>query len=343
MLNPKRIITKPIFVILAIIAILLFVISIIIQVTASKRTIQPQTLPKPSLKPNIIQPISLQFSYAGQMPEFNTKMAVYSSSIASDQFQEPLLADIGKSFGFTQSPIMDQGIEFNTAIFNKTNEDLVISYPPLTIDYGKYQTTQKPKSLNNSDQFLKFAQSFINSKNILSKTVALDSGYVQLSKTDEQGISLPVIDPNQADFIIVNFNYLLDNKPLIDKRNRDYPIKLVFNLDGSIRKATIIYPPTQINTLGNADITTPAQALQAINNGQGTFSKLNDPTVAYTELKQNDMNTATFNSVEIIYVYDFDNGAIQPFYRFQGYGYTQNGDKIEVGVIITALPQSLYQ
>ena len=46
---------------------------------------------------------------------------------------------------------------------------------------------------------------------------------------------------------------------------------------------------------------------------------------------------------DVFTVYDFDSGSIQPFYRFHGYGYTQDGAKIEVGVIITALPQNLYQ
>jgi len=343
MLNIKEVITKPIFIILASLTIILFIISIILQIVAANKTIKPQTLPRPSLKTDIIQPISLQYRYSGQLPQLTTKLSVFSVPQNTDQFQKPFLTELGKNFNFTQSPALDQGIEFSTAIFTKPNADLVISYPPLIIEYGNYQSTQRPKNLIDSEQFINLAKSFLAAKNILTNTVTLDNGYVQLLQTDQQGIGLPVSDPNLADYVSVNFNYLLDGKPLIDIRRRDYPVKLVFNLDSSIRKATIIYPPTLIDIVGTADITTPDQALQAINNGQGNFSKLNNPTVAYTELNQNDMSTATFNSVELVYVYDYDSSSIQPFYRFQGYGYTQDGEKIEVGVIITALPQDLYQ
>jgi len=343
MLNIKKVITKPIFIILASLAIILFILSIILQILAANKTIKPQTLPRPSLKTDIIQPISLQYRYSGQLPQLTTKFSVYSVPQNTDQFQAPMIAEIGRNFNFTQSPALDQGIEFSTAIFTKPNVDLIISFPPLTIEYGNYQPAQRPKNLIDSEQFVNLAKSFLTAKNILSNAVTLDNGYVQLLQTDQQGIGLPVSDPNLADYVSVNFNYLLESKPLVDKRRRDYPVKLVFNLDSSIRKATVIYPPTQIDTIGTADITTPDQALQAINNGLGTFSKLNDPSIAYTELNQNDMNTATFNSVELVYVYDYESSSIQPFYRFQGYGYTQDGAKIEVGVIITALPQDLYQ
>jgi len=201
----------------------------------------------------------------------------------------------------------------------------------------------KPMQVIEQGQYLDKAKQFLESKNLLSDVWSLDNGNIQPVTTDPQGIAIPIQNINAAKYVKVNFNYLLSELSIIDKLHRDYPVQLLLNLDGSVRKLTALLPPSGIKSVGTANTTTPQQALEAINNGQGTFSRLNNPEVAYTEIKQGDMSNATFNTVELVYVYDYDTGSIQPFYRFQGYGYTKDGTKIEVGVIITALPQDLYQ
>jgi len=336
----KSLLKRPLFILLTTIALASFLGSALLTSYNLSREIQPQSLPKPTFDAN--PSISLKFLYNGQLPQLEGNHSVYKSSDPNQSISESSIASYGLSLGFEQTFKYLPGAESDSYVFNKPSEGLIVSTNPNTIEYGNYNESQNSIKLKQ-DEYIPKVLNFLKISQLLSDNWSLDKGYVQLMITDGQGITIPTQNPTEAKYVEVKFNYLIDNKPMIDKQYRGYPIKILMNLDGSIKKATILLPPSNIQEVGRSASTTPQQALQAINAGQGTFTSLNNPEVAYTEIRQGDMESATFNSVELVYVYDYDTGSIQPFYRFQGYGYTTNGDKIEVGVIITALPQDVYQ
>ncbi len=332
---------NPAFIILSAILIIIIIMSVVSLLLTKGQKLKTASIPKPNLPVTYLQPLRLQYTYSGQLPQLDSKLYVYTSS-NSNEFTEERIKSIGANFDFPSVPDIDKGIEISTAIFTKDKEDMLISFPPLSLEYSNYFEMKEAKKLTKPDEYLMQAKKFISDRGITFTNLSLDKGYIQAVTTDRQGITIPVPNLNQATFVSVELNYLLDGKPLIDKQRREAPIKILLYLDGRIRKATIMYPLSNISSIGQTDLTLPSQALDAINNGQGIFSRLNNPHVAYTEIKPGELTNATFNSLDLVYIYDYDTGSIQPFYRFQGYGYTKNGDKIEVGVIITALPQDLY-
>jgi len=330
---------NPIIIILLILALFSFFGSLMLIMIKNSRQVKPQSLPFPTFSSDV--DIKFKYSFSGQMPQLASKQTIYQTSNTSSSLSEQIISQYGIEFGFDSQSKFVQGVDNSVYLFKGENTSLSISTNPASLRYGNY--IQTPNNRISLDKYLSKARDFLENKQLVSKVWSLDNGYVQPVSIDPQGIAIPISDFNKAKYIELKFNYLLDKLSLIDKLHRDYPVQILLNLDGTVRKATILLPPSNIESLGSADTTLPQQALEAINNGQGTFSRLNNPEVAYTEIKQGDMSNATFNTVELVYVYDYDTGSIQPFYRFQGYGYTKDGDKIEVGVIITALPQELYQ
>jgi hypothetical protein len=336
-MNIKIILKNPLFIFLFIFAFILIGVGIFLNFSDSQKSIKPQTLPKATFAPQAID-LKLRYSYVGQLPIFENQFLIYQ--LLPENNLENQIEKVASQFGFSQSPQILKGVDFTSYVFNKDDESLTINSKPFSIEYNNYLQSSSDK-LNR--QVLENAAQIFIQNIVLGDNFSYGAPYIQLMTTDFQGILMPTNSPENAQFAQISYNYLIDEIPVIDKGRQDYPIQILLNLDGSIKKATITLPPQNLEKIGQAKLTDPQEALNAINAGQGIISHLNNPQQAYTRVEPGDISRANLNSLEVIYLYDYDNLTLQPYYRFSGSGRTNDGDLIEIAVLITALPQEVYK
>ncbi|NMB56689.1 hypothetical protein GYA19_01975 [Candidatus Beckwithbacteria bacterium] len=328
-------------IILIIVTILIIALNIGMAIFKNQKSIEEGSLPATNIKPNI-ENLNLKYQYKGELSEVSKTATVYN--IAKQQVLTPNLAqEIAQSLGFTEPAEGLDDISGTVYLFKKNDGNTTLTiYPnPLKIKYSDYSQTQGEPVEQKT--IISLAQDFLTKNNFIEKPFALSKPYFEYKAVDFQGI---LIDPETSQdikYAKISYNLDLEETPIVDQNSQTYPIEITSRLDGTILKAEITFIPNEIIKIGTADLAPAKDALDAINNGTGSIVKLNNPKIAYTQIDNQDITTATLYSLELIYVYDYDNQILAPFYRFSGVGNNKNGDVLEIEVLINALPQEYFK
>ncbi|NMC35882.1 hypothetical protein GYA49_02440 [Candidatus Beckwithbacteria bacterium] len=325
--------------ILIIALVIIVIVGIILAWQKQTNQIAVNTLPKPSVKPTTTQ-LNLTYQYVGELPTFNKQITIYSTG-KDEAFSSQEIQEYGQKFGFTNSSKQLQDISGIVYSFKQNDLSLSIFSNPPSLSYRNF-TSPGSNKLSQKDLVAK-AQEFLDTAQIIGKQVMLSTPYLQPIAGSQTGEGLLKTTMDQASYVEINYNLVLDKLPIIPKDRQSYPITLLLNLDGSIRKASLTIFTKELSSLGKVTPAEPAAALQAINAGGGLLSKFSNPNQAYTEIDSNMISTATLRSLELVYLYDYDTNTLQPYYRFSGTANTTSAELIEIEVLITALPQEVFQ
>lgn len=336
----KIIFKNPIVKLLLFLTLVVAVLTIYLFVKNLSSGIKKQSLIKPQVESQTVNPINLKYSFIGTLPQLASNDAVYQNQ--ATQLTQNLADQISQKLDFKVSVKIYDDVLGKLYSYSQNNQSLLIYPNPILIAYSNSNPASKEKL--NKTQLIEKANAVLNNfKDYFNQNLTLSPAYIQLMMTDFQGAFIKTDDPNEATHAQISFNYLLNQKPIVDTTYQNYPIKIILNLDGSINKFDMLLPPQNLTKLGQVELTNPSQALEAINSGQGTISYLNNPNQAYTNLYDGDIEQASLNSLEIVYLYDPSQHSLQPFYRFSGTAKDKNNEIIDVAVIITALPQDLFK
>ena len=202
----------------------------------------------------------------------------------------------------TKEPQVLRDIKGDVYLYQSEQESLFIYPKPLRLEY-RNSKSPLPSQLLLS-QLEQTATEYIEKMNFIKAPLSPSKPQIQPMAIDFQGVTFPVGDISHAELVEFRYQLLLDNLPIIPKDRQQTALILLLNLDGSIKKATILILSDQIKTLGSATISDPEDALDALNAGLGRIALLSDPTQAYTEIKSDGLEQADLTSLELIYLYD---------------------------------------
>ncbi|MGI5827683.1 MAG: hypothetical protein ACOX6V_01525 [Patescibacteria group bacterium] len=337
MLLQKRKVSLISGLILAAVAIAL--ISVVLSVAKKRQAIPPQTLPQTSLPPTE-QQFSLKYSYLGELPTLQRSAPVYTFEGEQMLNQERAL-ELAAPWGYSGEPQSFPDTSGTVFVFTDTNTSLTIYSSPAHLEYIDF--TEKPlAAMLSEEELLNTASLFLSQRLSHSRLFALSKPYITY-KTSDGFNMFDTSSLEQADYVELRYTYTLESLPVISKETQDHPIVLLLNVDGSVRKASITLFTENLTPLGTTQLTKPQEALNAVNSGLGTISTLHDPEVAYTQVQPQSITQAAFHSLELIYIYDADNRQILPYYRFSGIATTIDERRLEIEVLLTALPQEVFQ
>ena len=328
---------NPLVIILLILIIFIGLTTLFLFIKQSKQEIPQQSLPKPSLPPSA-QQVRLQYAYAGTLPTFKDPVIIYNTNSQLALTPEKAQTMAGQ-FGFSQSPQVLKDISGDVYLFSTNGEELFIYPKPLRLEYRHTSNANTQKATQK--ELMDAGSVFLN-QHLQIDPYSLGKAYLEYLKAAGNGM-VAAQTLEEADYVQISYNLSLNNYPVVSKDRKDAPIILLLNADSSITKATITLLPQDLQSIGNAILASPDQALTAINAGQGTISLLNNPDEVYTEVDPRTVSFATLTSLELVYVYDFDSLTLQPYYRFFGNAKTTLGETLDVEILITALPQEVYK
>jgi hypothetical protein len=341
--NLKLILQKPIvklLLLLFIFCLILFFMVLGQYLKEKDREIKQESLPKSNLPPTVDR-LQLRYEYIGALPNLLTKASVYH--IKEEQILTKERAqEIGLRLGFKAVMRSVNDILGTTYIFNEGDRSLVIYPDPILLEY--YDFSKVSDNRLKEEKLKERAQNFI--KPIFSnygKTLELGNSYIEYKKNDFQGVAINAPTIEEAEFAEISYSLNLNGLPVISKDRQNVPIKILLNLDGSVRKATATLFSEQLKDIGIAELTLPSQAFSAINNGMGTISTLNDPKEGYTDIKASEISESKLRSLELIYIYDEDAKLVSPFYRFSGTAKASEDKLLEIEILITALPETVFK
>jgi hypothetical protein len=325
-----------ILLLLSIATISIVSLNIILWFSELNQPLPAQSLPQPTLKPTVQQQ-RLTYTFTGNLPKLATTKPVFTTSPQPNSLEQTA-ANIAAQLNFSGSPQINDTPYGTSYLYVYNDQSVSIKESPFLISYDNnaqqlQNTLDEQTLITNANQFIQpLISSSINIQ-LISQT--------PMQKRVNNIHQAPSFE--QADYLALSYAFKLNNTPIISKNHQTYPIDILMNLDGTVRKTTITMIPDQLEEIGTATLSTPAEALEAINNGQGIISTLNDPTVPYTVLEPGEIRTATLSSVEVVYLYDHDINQLQPYYRFAGTAESSLKRTIEIEVLITALPQEVFQ
>jgi hypothetical protein len=338
MINIHSINKKKLILSLAAGTTILFILNLVIFLRDKTSEIKPQTLPETSF-PSIHQPNNVRFSYAGDIPKLQTSASVYEVTdkiIATREIAE----EYAEKFNLSNLNQTIEGISGNLYIFTGEITRLYVYSEPLKLVYDDFNESTANRV--SEEEFIDKAVLFLNRYLELTSPLSLGNPYLTFLTTTETGESyIRANSLHEAKNIQVDYNFILDGLPLIDKNLQSSPALILFNPDGTIKKATITIFPNQLVKVGTASLTNPREALGAINAGEGVISKFYNPDVGYSEIESRKIINSTFHSLELVYVYDYDSDQVHPFYRFIGIAEV-GGETLEVEALITALSQEVF-
>ncbi len=336
----KKLLVSPVAIMLLLLA--LFVASLAGLLIYNQINQQPLkgSLSQINLPPTVAQ-FKLKYKYIGELPKLKDRTTVYSVS-ESPVLNSDIANNLAQPFGLlTKEPQVLRDIKGDVYLYQSEQESLFIYPKPLRLEY-RNSKSPLPSQLLLS-QLEQTATEYIEKMNFIKAPLSPSKPQIQPMAIDFQGVTFPVGDISHAELVEFRYQLLLDNLPIIPKDRQQTALILLLNLDGSIKKATILILSDQIKTLGSATISDPEDALDALNAGLGRIALLSDPTQAYTEIKSDGLEQADLTSLELIYLYDYDQLVLQPYYRFSGTAKTKEDNLISIEVLITALPQEVYK
>lgn len=334
MLNKKNLI---IFLIIIIIVIAGLEAYVLLQKTS--QTLPPGSIPQPSIPPVVTQP-KIKYTYQNDLPKLQESLEVFSVAKAIE-LNETKASELANGFGFNQTPQILDDVSGKVYSFQKDQQSLIIYPKPIRLDY---YNGQKPTSKRlNKDQLKSSANNFVGNLKFIGKSFTMSESYFRSVKTESGQEGFLDAPLNEAKFIDIRYNLKIRNVSIISKDRQSYPVQLLLNPDGSIQSTTITLIPDQISSLGSTRLAKPVEALNAINNGMGIVSYLDNSKESYAPADPNSISQANLTSVELVYLYDYDNATLQPYYRFSGTSQTTSGENLNIEVLITALPQDVYK
>ena len=320
-------------------ALILVVFILGITVYVLKQKPKVSNIPQPSIKPTIDQ-IKLQYQFQGQLPTLADHVNVYKLQNVQ-LFDGEKSKTVAKQVGFSSEITVLKDVNGDFYAFTDSAKQLYIFPNPPEIRYRNFNESTQTQ-LTQLELIAK-AESFVSQFNSLTSPFVITKPYLQYKTSEVEGTYYNTQNSNQAKYAQVDFDLTIDTIPIIPKSHQSNAISLLLNLDGSVRKASISLIKGLPQNMGQTELTPVQIALQAINAGGGLISKFDNPTQAYTQIDATTVSSATLRSLELIYLYDFDTNTLQPYYRFSGTANTTSIELIEIEVLITALPQEVFQ
>ncbi len=330
---------KILLIILIVLIIVVGFLNLYVVYRQNRQSIPSQSLPQPSLPPVATQ-VKLQYTFSGDLSQVLQTAPVYTvtnTPTVTGQWGD----EIAREFGFTSSGEILEDIRGKVYFYKQSPQSLTIFPQPFRIEFT--DATKITPTRLSQDQLIAVAESFLQNIPFLNTTFELTLSSFQPIQSIGSQEGYTTTSLSESEYIDIRYDVTLNEIPVLAKDRQNSPIQFLMTPDGTIRKATITLIPDQVNKVGDAQLTQPQVALEALNTTAGTVAKISNPQQAYTRITPNSISSATLATAEVILLYDYDTATLQPHYRFTGTAVTTTRETLDIEVLITALPQEVFK
>ena len=334
--------SRKLLVLLAVLVLILGIVTVIAHYIELSQSVTPEELPKPSIPALVEKDKNLTFVFGGTFPEFPNRIGVYKLDASvpeltvaqadwyRDQFKMSVAADYSDR-------------AYTTYYYNEDSRSLSVSQNPLRLEYTDTAEHDVAKiDLSGKKTLSEWTNRFVDYDAILGSEYRLIDPTLTLKKRVDVYNLIEVDSLTDADILTLSSYITYEGIPVLNQDRQTYPVEILTELDGHVIKATFSVFPPNPSFEGEVEVITPEKAVDALNGGSGSISVLNDPNLVYSDVSTRDIDSATIDTIEMVYIYDDDNLIFQPFYRLVGNALKTNGRPIEIEVLLSAVPEDFY-
>lgn len=299
-------------------------------------------------------PTEVDFSYYfkdGKLPNLSQIIPVYRLNNWQG-LTDDIIKNIASNLGFSLESLKKFGTNY---LFREENRTILFEEKTGLVEYN-FEVDSNLGSKLTEEELLENANSFISKSGLLPSSLILKQS--KLIYYQEVGLNLlETNNKSESKFLGLYFDYYFNSYPVIDSVDKNHGIFILVNWDGTIKKMSASYlGNAEIKEVGTSKLIQLNKSLEAISQGQGIISLINDPNNIYTNVNEDNFiqnipelgsieidKNIIFDNAEIVYIWNREKGEVQPYYRFKGTLDTAESNGLIVEVIIQALPDKLYK
>jgi hypothetical protein len=297
------------------ILIIVFVFYLFIQPRKESEKIVRPSLPKPSIPSEYGQPFSVKLNISERDFKFPATLPVITTS-DTQPLTESQIVDIGKNFGFEESPTTANDIEEGkTYIWSNDQGSLLIYSKTRRISYISTRSINTINKQVENTALIDIAENFLTNKNLVSSDSINFSGLV-FYRAQEFTESFSKTEKDSANIYQINFSIKATDYPIITTYPEYSPINVRILTDGEIYSAEIVKislsPSSEEYKIKN---------FQEFNNSlsEAKIISVAGGEINVSDVPKGEIENATFDSVQLGYFFDTPkNQVYQPVFILKG-------------------------